>query len=168
MTMIIYKAENTDTKKVYIGMSKFTIEKRKQDHQNKCKYDQASEFYKDLFNSQESFKWEVIEKLDTYEEAVLAERKWINEYNSYFAGYNRSLGQGTLGIEYSDESKKKMSERKQGMKCYKAILTDDDVMKIKSLLKTTKMRQWEIAKLFGVTQMTVSKIHTGDTWKHLA
>jgi predicted XRE-type DNA-binding protein len=45
-------------------------------------------------------------------------------------------------------------------------LRDIDIIEIKKLLKT-KMHQGEIAKLFNVSQSTISRIKLGQNWSHL-
>jgi len=46
-------------------------------------------------------------------------------------------------------------------------LTDDDVIKIKTLLNNGRISQKEIAALFDIHQVTISKIKLGKLWKHL-
>lgn len=47
-----------------------------------------------------------------------------------------------------------------------AVLTDDAVRKIKRLLQDG-MSQSEIGRMFGIHQVTVSKIKLGTRWKHI-
>lgn len=46
-------------------------------------------------------------------------------------------------------------------------LTEDSIIKIKEML-SDGITQIEIAKKFGVHQMTISKINTGRLWRHVA
>ncbi len=168
MTRIIYRSQNIENNKVYIGMSKhLDLEPRKKQHLYKCK-DQTNEFYKDLFSNPELFVWEIIEELQTYEEAVVAERKWIQFYKECEKSYNNSWGQGTYKIVYSKESREKIAATKRGELCYKAKLSNDDVEEIRKLLKFSQLPQYKIAEKFSVSPATISLINTGDTWKNIS
>jgi predicted XRE-type DNA-binding protein len=46
-------------------------------------------------------------------------------------------------------------------------LNDEVVKDIKYLLEKTKMKQWEIAEIFGVDQTTISRINIGKQWSHI-
>ena len=61
------------------------------------------------------------------------------------------------------------SERvaRKGEEHYNTKLTEENVLDILELLKTTKMSQEKIAKLFNVKQITISNIKTGRSWTHL-
>lgn len=48
----------------------------------------------------------------------------------------------------------------------KTTLTKDDIPKIRKLLEMG-VKQVKIAKDFGVSDMTISKIKNGETWKHV-
>lgn len=45
-------------------------------------------------------------------------------------------------------------------------LSKNDVIKIKLLLRDTKMNQREIANLFGITKESISRIKTNNSWKN--
>ena len=55
---------------------------------------------------------------------------------------------------------------KQGGLCYQAKLRDVDVQSIRRML-SEGLEQKEIAKLFGISQPSVSDIKHGRTWKHV-
>ncbi|MFA5340256.1 MAG: HNH endonuclease signature motif containing protein [Clostridia bacterium] len=48
-----------------------------------------------------------------------------------------------------------------------ARVNEEQVLKIRKLCKMKTMPQHQIAKLFGIEQVTVSNIHRRKTWKHL-
>lgn len=48
-----------------------------------------------------------------------------------------------------------------------AVLTAPDVVKIKKLLAMNMFSQKEIGMMFGVAQITISRIHRGLRWKHI-
>lgn len=90
----IYKITNTLNKKVYIGQTSHFYEIRFAEHKRNCKY----EYFKHLklyraFNKYgiENFNFDVIEEVDNNK---LDEREiyWIEYYDSYYEGYNSTLG----------------------------------------------------------------------------
>jgi len=46
-------------------------------------------------------------------------------------------------------------------------LTEKDVIDIKNLLKTTDLKQREIAAIFNIGGDVISRIKTGNAWKHV-
>ena len=54
----------------------------------------------------------------------------------------------------------------RGSKKANSKLTEDDVTKIKTLLRNGAL-QYQVAKQFGVHKATVNYIATGHTWKHV-
>jgi len=48
-----------------------------------------------------------------------------------------------------------------------AKLTEEDVKEIKKLLKTRKLKQRKIAKIYNVSEKTISSIKLGKSWSHL-
>lgn len=64
----------------------------------------------------DNIKHEIIESDINYlEEANNREQYWIQYYNSFYNGYNSTLGgDGTLGRHFSDEERERISERVSG------------------------------------------------------
>lgn len=54
-----------------------------------------------------------------------------------------------------------------GEKNTESVLVEPDVVKIKAMLATGKFSQKEIAEVFGVAQITISRIHRGLRWGHI-
>ena len=90
----IYKITNTLNNKIYIGQTVKTIEKRFQQHKNNSNKPYFSQIvlYK-AFNKYgiENFICEQIEEVDN-EKLNERERYWIEYYDSFFNGYNSTLG----------------------------------------------------------------------------
>ena len=90
----IYKITNILNDKVYIGQTIKTVEKRFQQHKNNSNKEYFSQIilYK-AFNKYgiENF---ICEQLEEVPNELLDEREkyWINFYDSYFNGYNSTLG----------------------------------------------------------------------------
>ena len=109
--MFLFKNE-----KKYIGITTFTPEKRKNEHIScsrtstpKCLVHKAIKYY-----GEKSFEMIILETTKNKEELKLLEKKFIQEYNTYFEngfGYNMSLGgEGNFGYKFTDEIKEKMSQ----------------------------------------------------------
>ena len=49
-----------------------------------------------------------------------------------------------------------------------AVLTARDVVQIKKLLAMNEFSQKRIGMMFGVAQITISRIHRGLRWKHIS
>lgn len=90
----IYKITNTLNNKVYIGQTVKTVEKRFQQHKNNSNKSYFSQIvlYK-AFNKYgiDNFICEEIEQVPN-ELLNDREKYWIEYYNSYFEGYNSTLG----------------------------------------------------------------------------
>ena len=103
--MFIYKATSITTKKVYIGQSCQTLEKRMSQHLYKATsdYDPNNHFHNAIRKyGFQDFVFQIIEDGITNNE-ILDEREkyWINYYNSYYDGYNSTLG-GESGLRRDD------------------------------------------------------------------
>lgn len=90
----IYKITNTLNNKCYIGQS-INIEVRWKQHiylsKNYFKYKPTNNLYLDMNKNLSSFYFEVIEKCST-NKLDDREKYWINYYNSYNNGYNKTIG----------------------------------------------------------------------------
>lgn len=98
---VVYKVSNNFSDKVYIGITRNSIEYRWSQHLYDCEY-VDNKFYKAMREyGKQNFKCEIIEEIDN---SILEEREkyWINYYDSYKNGYNSTLG-GDGHVRYSDE-----------------------------------------------------------------
>jgi hypothetical protein len=100
-------------KKIYIGQTHNTIQKRFKQHTNLAGKDETY-FHNALKKyGVDSFKLEEIDSADTKEEADYLEKFWISFYHSdnRIYGYNSTNGGGgTVGYKHSKESNQKKSE----------------------------------------------------------
>ena len=85
--------------------------------------------------------------------------------------HKEKLRKVNVGKILNEKTKEKISNyqtgRHLGEKNQNAKLTEDDVIKIKLLLKDGELNQSEIAKLFNVNSNTISRIKTGKRWGHV-
>lgn len=104
--MYIYKATSKTTGKVYIGQSCQPLDKRMNQHLSRAmtNYDPNNHFHNAIRKYGFSdFSFEVIEDNIT-DNAILNEREkyWIEQYNSYYDGYNSTFG-GDCGLRRDDK-----------------------------------------------------------------
>jgi len=78
----------------------------------------------------------------------------------------KKLSEMQTGHTVSESTKKKMSEVKSKEKNPSAKLTCKDVEKIIEFLSEGKLTQAEIAIMFNVSQVTISDIKNGRSWKN--
>lgn len=145
----IYKIENLINHKCYIGQS-IDINKRWRRHResyNEPKYDS---YNYPLYCAMrkygfENFSFEIVEECQR-ECLNEKERFYIKKYNSFFNGYNQTLGG-------------------DGAVCPDS-LSKESVIGIIFDLENTDMFQKEIADKWQVDISTVNGINTGRTWHH--
>lgn len=145
----IYKITNKINNLVYVGQS-INVEKRWNAHKkrpfNKKSKDFDIPLYKDIREyGLSNFNFELIEECPE-EELNEKEQYWIQYYNSFFNGYNESVG-GSVHCRKSNISKEKII----------GVIAD---------LKSTNMIHKEIAKKWNISIEMVQGINTGRYWKH--
>ena len=112
---VIYKIINSENSKIYIGSAAF-YDKRLGTHINLLRNNKHNNPHlQSAFNryGEESFKFEIIEKVDKVENLLNREQYWLDFYKSYDRniGYNISKIAGSnLGNKLSEKAKKKISE----------------------------------------------------------
>lgn len=114
---IIYKHTNQITGKSYVGQTKQSLNRRWCQHVADASYENkrgyTSHFRKALRKyGSEVWEHEILEEGLDKIEADLREIHWIFHYNTYYAGYNSTLGGCNAPI--SDETRKKLSEANKG------------------------------------------------------
>ena len=104
--MYIYKATSKTTGKVYIGQSCQSLDKRMNQHLSRAmtNYDPSNHFHNAIRKyGFPDFSFEVIED-NIIDNETLNEREkyWIEQYNSYYDGYNSTFG-GDCGLRRDDK-----------------------------------------------------------------
>lgn len=152
MTTGIYKVTNNINNKVYIGQS-LNIEKRISSHLYDAKNSGRPQTGLEVAirkYGEEHFIFKIIEVCDVEK---LDEREifWINFYNSYEEGYNRTLGGKAL----------------RGEDHPRAILTNKDVWDIREEYKKRTPRKDVITKYLdrGISERELIHIWQGDNWQ---
>lgn len=153
----IYKIENKISKKCYIGLS-INIEKRIKDHFSKA-FIKDKEYNKSLYRAirkygKENFNSTILEEC-LQEELFEKEIYYINKYNSYYNGYNETLG----GEGVITNSGEKHSRHK---------LTEKEVIDIRKRYNN-KERNSEVYEIYKdkIGRSGFQKIWNGYTWKNV-
>lgn len=144
--MFIYKATSKTTQKIYIGQSSQTLQERINQHKSHAYSSQYNYHFHNAIRKYgiEDFIFEIIEdNIKTYEELNDREKFWIAYYDSYYNGYNSTLG----------------GEGRQ-------TRDDEMILKLFSEGKTTK----EICEITGYNRGTVYKSYrlnkiNNEVWK---
>lgn len=128
--MIIYKVTNKLNQQVYIGQTKFSLNKRKAEHEKEAlsRTRKTVKFHNALLKyGFENFIWEVVRECNSQEELDYYETFYINKLNCLDRekGYNLKSG-GKLGGCYSAEAREHMGEstkkKWQDPECAKKML----------------------------------------------
>ena len=143
----IYKIENLITHNIYIGQSR-NIEKRWNSHKNSAFNLKDHNYQSPLYRAfrkygLENFSFEVIEEC-LVNELNQKEKFWIQQYNSFFNGYNQTFG-GDGGS---------------------AKINKDKILGIINDLENTDLTQKNIAFKWDISEEMVQGINTGRYWKH--
>ena len=147
MTTGIYKIQNKINNKIYIGQS-VNIERRWKDHRSSYKDENDHSYNTHLYRSMrkygiENFDFSIIEICEP-NQLNEKERYWIERYDSFFNGYNLTLGGDAQGTE---ENKHKVI----------GIIND---------LINTSDTQKVIAERWNLSEEMVQGINTGRYWRH--
>ena len=142
----IYKITNNLNNKKYIGQSR-NIEKRFNKHRSESFNKNSSHYEYPLYRAIrkygiENFSFEIIEECKI-EELNEKEEFWIKYYDSFFNGYNQTLGGDGSGL------------------CF----NKDNVLKAFSLLETTDLIHKDIAEQCNMSVEMVQGINTGRYWR---
>lgn len=134
--MFVYKV-TSPSGKVYIGMTKYSLEIRKSKHYRTAESGSMTKFYKAIRKYGENLHWEILRVCDSWAQAKVLEIEEINNHDSFKNGYNSTLGgDGQLGAapmlgkKHSRETLEKMSRIKLGK-----------IMTQKSRLKMSKAKK---------------------------
>lgn len=108
--MIIYKV-TSPSNKIYIGLSTTSLEIRKSNHLRSAKKSKLP-FHRALNKYKDAMIWEIIDTASTIEELKQKEIYYINKYDSFKNGYNRTMGgEGCFGLIHNNYTKKILSEK---------------------------------------------------------
>lgn len=115
----IYKIQNKINNKVYIGSASGHYRRKAQHYYMLRRNIHFNKHLQSSWNKygESNFKFEILEFVDNYDLIILREEYYINLFNAAnpFLGYNhRTICSTTLGLKWSDEARKRFSEKKKG------------------------------------------------------
>ena len=152
MEKYIYKITNQLNNKCYIGQTT-DYKRRFQEHKNLGYSIEENKllYYAIKKYGIENFSFEVIEdKTSKYNER---EKYWIQYYDSFENGYNMTEGgeEPPLNI---------------GINSPFVTHTEEEIEKIKQLLRDTKIQYKYIATMFDYDSSTIERINYGKLWRN--
>lgn len=152
MEKYIYKITNQLNNKCYIGQTT-DYKRRFQEHKNLGYGVEENKllYYAIKKYGIENFSFEVIEdKTSKYNER---EKYWIQYYDSFENGYNMTEGgeEPPLNIGINNPF---------------ATHTEEEIGKIKQLLRDTKIQYKDIATMFDYDSSTIERINYGKLWRN--
>lgn len=142
---IVYRVTNSVNDNCYIGWCT-DIKERKARHLKAAEKGVDTHFYNTIRKyGASAFTWEILyDNLESFDECKRLERELIAQYNSYYNGYNSTLG-GDGGDTYSklsEERKRQMREKcseNNGRGMLGKKLTDDHKQKLRKARKKQDM-----------------------------
>jgi group I intron endonuclease len=184
----IYKITNIVNGKIYIGSSN-DIKQRWRRHKSDLKLNRHDNVYlQRAWNKygEKNFKFEILEEIPI-ENLIEKEQYYIAKYNTLYNiyGYNlkesiegcrgvkrtpeqiEKYRQASKGKKASNETKKRLSEKKRGQNHPRTKLTDEIVRQIKIAIKNG-IKNVDIAKMFDTTIYVVTKIKKNKSWTHIS
>lgn len=92
---VVYKVENTENGKIYIGSTINSVEIRKKDHLQKSRDGSGYYFHQEIATyGPENFVWEQVDTASSNDELALKEKRYILQFDSFRNGYNSDSGGG--------------------------------------------------------------------------
>lgn len=158
----IYKITNIINNHCYIGKTN-NSDRRWIDHQRLAFTEGHKEYEKTLYRAMrkygiENFTFEIIEILEDYSLSGEREKYWISYYDSYNNGYNENPGGDGGSIK----------GHCQGSQNGRALLTEEDVIKIRTLYNNGIGRgQCYESFKDKISEGGFIQIWKGKTWSHI-
>lgn len=97
--MLIYCARNKDNNKMYIGKTTKTLENRKNGHYDAANNSTSDTYFHRALRTGVEFEWIILENISDNDDINEREKFWISKLNTYYDGYNMTLG-GDGGLTY--------------------------------------------------------------------
>ena len=111
---IVYKA-TSPSNKIYIGITITNLKERQRTHLRDTKKGSKLPFHNAIRKyGIENLVWEIIDNENDFQKLKKLEIKYIEEFNSFNKGYNRTLGgEGTFGLKHTKEQIENNSKRRK-------------------------------------------------------
>lgn len=156
--MIVYKITNTQNSKIYIGVTRKTLQQRWNKHLYDCNHGSQNLLYRAMRKyGTINFIPEVIDdSASSLEELAELEKEYIEKYNTLDSEYGYNSIEGNYLQEYTSSGK--------------TDITDADVMFIRTKYKEGILRCRDCYNEYFKNRMSFSgfqKIWEGTTWQHI-
>lgn len=116
----------------------------------------------------------ILETCESREHLDDSESVWIQKLDTYIkeseTGLNCTVGgrgYSSFGYAHADSTREHLSSLNRGELSHTAILTESDVLSIRSLYFHDKVLQSTIADTFGVSRSTIAGIIKRRKWRYL-
>lgn len=142
----IYKIENTENHKKYIGLTNNIVRRRNRHFNDLRRNKHDNSFLQKEFNiyGEKSFSFNIEFQGDvSYQEISNKEKEFIKYYDSYKNGYNQNEG-GNFGPSNGGSH-----------------LIESDILTILSVLEFMSRPGQVLSDIFGVSRTTISRIKRG-------
>jgi group I intron endonuclease len=170
----IYTITCKGDNKVYVGQSQ-RINIRFNIHKSQLRHNRHRNSYlQRAWNKygENSFLFE-IKEICSIDELNDREKFWVNklETNNEDKGFNLTDGgDGVRGYKHTKETRAYLSkywkDKQKGYNNFRAVLTENEVKEIISLL-LNHISMYKIAEKYGVSKSTIQMIKEKKTWPHL-
>lgn len=153
--MIVYKSINKTNKKIYIGITTRSLNRRIYEHLFNAKNNSQTKFHRAIRKyGSDNFEWSIIYKGESLEEIFKKEIFFIQKFNSYKNGYNMTIG-GDSGFGFKGEEHPNSS------------INEETAKKIIHLITHTDLKYREISEITDTPKSTVLHVAFGNSWSHL-
>ena len=177
----IYKITNKANKKVYIGKTTRSVSKRWREHVQEANRVKDNNHFHNAIKKygEDSFKIVIIdtitettkEQLDQH--LILLEKTYIEHYNSFYNGYNETLGgdgvsgrtgnkNSFYGKKHTLETKKKIGEKSRERNAISSVLTKQAIEKRANSRRGVPMSEEQKMKL---SKINIGKKQSQETIK---
>lgn len=160
----IYK-HTFENGKVYVGLTKHSMEKRLEEHKKEAQAGSPFLFHKALRKYNFNVESEVLDTCETIEEANILEQKYIKIFDTFNNGYNMTEGGDTVYSSVKGKTYFEIYQSKYGENTEQYIKVRQEKMSKK--LKGRKVSQETREKMSKIHKgkVTVKDVETGKCFK---
>ena len=161
----IYSITNKVNDKKYIGMTRDIKDRWYRHKRNLRLNEHKNEHLQNSYNKYglNSFEFKIIEENIPYKSLEEKEKYYIEKFNTFKSGYNRTTG-GEKNYSMSKETKEKLSKIFKGENSSTNKITPEEGIEIFNKYHNSKLTYIDLAEEYGLCHFTVSNIVTCKHW----